>query len=152
MKLRMSQLRKMVRDALNEEAALPGKWFPYDGESVDPDEIELMGTGGLGRRSKKVQSEQVLREADLAGEKLKLSSMEEFKKKFPDFHRIISVKYRSVVKDSIFVVNGGGFFSKGTPMFLPPDQDMLVYWEDGREKYATGTALIDKVYRLGKNG
>jgi len=53
MKLRMSQLREMVREALSEETAVPGKWFPYDGEPMDPDDVELMGHGGLGKRTRK---------------------------------------------------------------------------------------------------
>ena len=42
-----------MREALSEETAVPGKWFPYDGEPMDPDDVELMGHGGLGKRTRK---------------------------------------------------------------------------------------------------
>lgn len=59
MKIRMSQLRKIIKEELEEleelsqDAAVPGRWFPYDGDPVDPDEIKLMGTGGLGRKTRR---------------------------------------------------------------------------------------------------
>ena len=43
----MSQLRKIVRETLREEAWPPGKWIPSV-DPIDDDEVDAMSTGGLG--------------------------------------------------------------------------------------------------------
>jgi len=48
MKIKLSELRRIIRSVLMEQAVVPGKWDPVTGEPVKPDDIELMGTGGLG--------------------------------------------------------------------------------------------------------
>lgn len=57
MKISLTQLRRIIREVVEEEAGVPGKWFPYDGEPVDQDDLELMATGGLGKRRKSSQNE-----------------------------------------------------------------------------------------------
>jgi hypothetical protein len=49
MKIRLSHLRRIIREALEEEAWPPGRWYPGFGEPVSDEEIETMGRAGLGR-------------------------------------------------------------------------------------------------------
>lgn len=49
MKIRLSELRRIIRETLDEQGWVPGRWYPGDGEPVDPDAVDQMGTGGLGR-------------------------------------------------------------------------------------------------------
>ncbi len=53
MKIQLSQLRRIIREVLEEEAGVPGKFFPVSGEPVTGDEIGSMGKGGLGQKPKK---------------------------------------------------------------------------------------------------
>ena len=48
MKIRLSHLRRIIREVLEEQSWVPGRWYPGDGEPVDKDDIELMGQAGLG--------------------------------------------------------------------------------------------------------
>lgn len=56
MKIRVDELRDLIRTVLNEEAWVPGRWFPESGEPVDPDDVELMSSGGLGDEDDEVTS------------------------------------------------------------------------------------------------
>lgn len=51
MKIRISELRRLIRETLTQQSVVPGRWDPDNGESVDPDDIALMSTGGLGKDS-----------------------------------------------------------------------------------------------------
>jgi len=156
MKISVRQLRMLIREVVAQEAGVPGKWFPYDGETVDPDEIELMGSGGLGRKKKvnrRSVDESALREgADLSGKKLKASSAEEFSKKYEDFFAMLSSKHGRDINDAYFVVSKTGFMSRDIPMVALQNTSMpVMYWDwdarDGRGelKYATSGTLRDKV-------
>ena len=48
MKIRLSQLRKIIREVLREQTAVPGHWDPRTGEPVSGEEIDTMGIGGMG--------------------------------------------------------------------------------------------------------
>ena len=48
MKIRVHQLRKIIREALEEDGWLPGRWYPGTGEPVSDEELDAMGRGGLG--------------------------------------------------------------------------------------------------------
>lgn len=43
MKIRMSELRRIIREALNEQGWLPGRWYPASGEPLDRDEVSMLG-------------------------------------------------------------------------------------------------------------
>ena len=53
MRITIRQLRRIIRETLDEEGWPPGRWYPGDGEPVDPEEVELMTTAGLGRKKRK---------------------------------------------------------------------------------------------------
>lgn len=59
MKIRISQLRRIIREALHEQGWVPGRWYPSSGEPVGDEEIGLMGTDGLGH----VEEEDLMDEA-----------------------------------------------------------------------------------------
>jgi hypothetical protein len=59
MKIKLSELRKIIREVVDQEATVPGKWHPSKGEPVDPDDIDLMGTGGLGRPAPETDEDSV---------------------------------------------------------------------------------------------
>jgi len=48
MKIRLSQLRRIIREALEEQAWVPGRWYPGEGEPSTDNEVDRMGSGGLG--------------------------------------------------------------------------------------------------------
>jgi len=48
MKIRLSHLRRIIRETLEEQGWVPGHWYPATGEAVDDDEVGAMGRGGLG--------------------------------------------------------------------------------------------------------
>ena len=48
MKIRLSDLRKIIRESLEEQGWVPGRWYPGSGEPVADDEVESMVHGGLG--------------------------------------------------------------------------------------------------------
>lgn len=48
MKIRTPQIREIIREELEEQGWVPGRWYPSKGEPIDPDEVDLMGTDGLG--------------------------------------------------------------------------------------------------------
>ena len=51
MKIRLSQLRQIIRETIREQAVVPGHWDPRTGEPVSDEEIDTMGRGGLGLAS-----------------------------------------------------------------------------------------------------
>lgn len=48
MKIRLSDLRRIIRESLEEQGWAPGRWHPGTGEPLDRDDVGLMGTAGLG--------------------------------------------------------------------------------------------------------
>lgn len=45
---RITQLRRLIRETIEEQGWVPGRWNPTSGEPVDPESIDLMDTSGLG--------------------------------------------------------------------------------------------------------
>lgn len=62
MRITLFELRRIIREVLTEESWKPGRFLPNN-EPLDPDEIELMATGGLGRAPREDAD---LEEVDLA--------------------------------------------------------------------------------------
>lgn len=48
MNIRISELRKIIRDVLKEQGWVPGRWNPTSGEEMSDDDISCMGSDGLG--------------------------------------------------------------------------------------------------------
>ena len=51
MKIRLSELRRIIRETLSQQGWPPGRWYPGTGEPLDRGDVGLMGTAGLGRDS-----------------------------------------------------------------------------------------------------
>lgn len=47
MKITVRQLRRLIRETLEEQGWLPGRWYPGSGEPVDDDDLDLLGHGGF---------------------------------------------------------------------------------------------------------
>ena len=47
MRIKLYELRKIIRSVLREQGWVPGRWYPGSGEPVEDSEIESMGRGGL---------------------------------------------------------------------------------------------------------
>jgi len=45
MKLSVKQLRKIIFEAMNEDAWMPNKWMPTSGEPVSKNDAEKLGEG-----------------------------------------------------------------------------------------------------------
>lgn len=48
MKIQLSELRRIIREAIREQGWVPGRWYPGTGEPVSDAEVETMGTAGMG--------------------------------------------------------------------------------------------------------
>lgn len=46
--IKLSKLRSIIRETLKEQGWVPGRWYPGTGQPINRDEIDLMGSGGLG--------------------------------------------------------------------------------------------------------
>ena len=47
MKLTVAQLRRIIREALEEQGWVPGRWMPGTGEPVDGEDLERLGNHGF---------------------------------------------------------------------------------------------------------
>jgi hypothetical protein len=57
MKIKLIELRRIIRRVLKEQGVVPGKWNPTSGESIDDDDVERMGSGGLGEEEDSDENE-----------------------------------------------------------------------------------------------
>ncbi len=48
MKIRLSELRRIIREAILEQGWPPGRWYPGTGEPVSDEEIGSMDSAGMG--------------------------------------------------------------------------------------------------------
>ena len=48
MRIKLIELRRIIRSVLIEQGVVPGKWNPSSGEPVGDDDVERMSSGGLG--------------------------------------------------------------------------------------------------------
>lgn len=60
MKIRLSELRRIIRETILEQGWPPGRWYPASGEPVSDDEVHSMEHGGMG-----VDEEEVDEDKDL---------------------------------------------------------------------------------------
>ena len=47
MKITVFELRKIIRESLEEQGWVPGRWMPTTGEPVDREDLERLGQGGF---------------------------------------------------------------------------------------------------------
>ena len=47
MKITIRQLRRIIREALEEQGWVPGRWYPGSGEPVGDEDVERMGNSGF---------------------------------------------------------------------------------------------------------
>lgn len=143
MKIRLSHLRKLIRETIEEQGWVPGRWYPGDGEPVDPDDVKLMGTGGLGDE---LEEEEGINEANLTVKRLKKSDYASVQKMFPKFIRRLVDKFGDeYVTSSSFAVSPQGLMGVGkVPLMAPQNvNDPIVYWEDESLKYNSSISLAD---------
>lgn len=48
MKIRLSELRRIIRETILEQGWVPGRWYPGSAEPVDDEEVHSMEHGGMG--------------------------------------------------------------------------------------------------------
>ncbi|NBW06430.1 MAG: hypothetical protein EBR82_00200 [Caulobacteraceae bacterium] len=139
-----SKLRRIFSEALDEEAWLPGRWYP-DGDPVDPDEIELMGTDGLG---KPVEEDDDLNEGvRLTVDNLRRTTFDVVQRKFPEFAAQLTGKYgpRSLATAS-FALASQGFLGGNVPLVAFAERDLpIAYWDGDMIRYNTSTSLASAV-------
>lgn len=51
MKIKLSELRKLIRESIVEQGWPPGRWLPDSGESLGDEDVERMSIGGLGEEN-----------------------------------------------------------------------------------------------------
>jgi len=47
MKITLTQLRRLIREVLEEEADVPGRWRAASGEPIGDEDLERLGHGGF---------------------------------------------------------------------------------------------------------
>ena len=144
MKIRLSELRKIIRETVREQGWKPGRWNPASGEPVDPDDVALMGTGGLGHD----ENEEQIKEAMLSAKNLKKASYEDIQKKFPEFVKMASRKTDSDISKASFAISSQGLLGIGgkIPLMATSNyEDPVLYWEDNMVKYNGSYTLADAV-------
>lgn len=57
MKIRLSHLRRIIRETLEEQGWVPGRWYPGTGEPVTDEEIHSMDHAGLGDPEEDLEEE-----------------------------------------------------------------------------------------------
>ena len=143
----MSDLRRIIRESIEEQGWTPGRWYPASGEPVDPDDVALMGTGGLGHEEH--EEEDDLNEAALTVKGLKKVSLDDVRSKFPKFVDILTRKFgEKDVSKASFALSPQGFLGLGgkVPLMATQDyNDPVVYWEDDLLKYNGSSSLADAV-------
>lgn len=142
MKIRLSHLRRLIRETLEEQGWVPGRWYPGDGEPVDPDDVELMNTGGLGHEGSPQDEEEGLNEASLTTKGLRKATYDEIHKRYPEFIEALVDRGGADVTRASFAISPQGPFGMGKiPLMAPArDSDPVVYWDDGL-KYNSSTSL-----------
>jgi hypothetical protein len=48
MKIKLSQLRRIIRETIEEQSVVPGKLSATSEDPITDDDVALMGSGGLG--------------------------------------------------------------------------------------------------------
>jgi len=61
MKLTIAQLRRIIRESLEEQGWVPGRWYPGSGDAIDDEDLDRMGHGGF--RGDVTREEEELEEA-----------------------------------------------------------------------------------------
>jgi hypothetical protein len=146
MKIRMSSLRRIIRETLEEQGWVPGRWYPGDGEPVSDEEVELMGTGGLGHKDE----EDDLTEAALAVKGLRKSSLDEFESKHPKFAQYLKSVYKDKLGGASFALSPQGMMGIGGKVPVVAFQsysDPVVYWEGG-PKFNSSVSLANAIRDL----
>jgi|688.fasta_scaffold01425_32 hypothetical protein len=46
MKLRLSELRRVIREIIEEETWMPGRWMGFVNDPLDVEELEMLGSQG----------------------------------------------------------------------------------------------------------
>lgn len=139
MKITVGQLRAIIRECLEEGADAPGRWRASSGEPVDPDEVDLMTTAGLGRRRDEAELEEDLQEALFGpGEKAKFvgSSPEEMSRKYPEFFAYAKAKLGRGFANASFAIDKSGLLSRGVPYVAPEDTNLpVIFWNAAEKKF-----------------
>lgn len=47
MKVTIKQLRRLIREAIEEQGWVPGRWMPTTGEPVDDEDLDRLGHRGM---------------------------------------------------------------------------------------------------------
>ena len=57
MRIKLIELRRIIRSVLIEQGVVPGAWNPSSGEPLGDDDVERMGSGGLGEEEDSEENE-----------------------------------------------------------------------------------------------
>jgi hypothetical protein len=139
-----SKLRRIFSESLDEEAWLPGRWYP-DGDPVDRDEIEQMGTGGLG---KPVDEDEDLNEGvRLTIDNLRRTTQDVIQRRFPEFFEQLSGKYGpQILATASFALASQGFLGGNVPLVAFAERDLpIAYWDGDMVRYNTSVSLASAI-------
>lgn len=143
MKIRLSQLRRIIRETIEEQGWVPGRWNPTQGEPVDREELDLLGTLGLEDEDSEINEEASLTTKGLVG-----VDWETIAKRFPEFARQVKNAYKGDLKRASFAVSKQGFLGMGksVPLVAFDSPSMpVVYWDDDVLKTNSSVSLGDAV-------
>ena len=143
MKIRLSELRRIIRDTIEEQAWVPGRWYPGTGEPVSDDEVEAMGQSGLGQEDEEGDD---LNEASISPQDLKKASYADINDKFPDFIEYLNTTNKEFMSTATFAVSPQGFMGLGRKVpVVALRKGPAISWEDGKPNFRTSPTFIDAI-------
>ena len=148
MKVRLSHLRGIIRETLEEQGWVPGRWNPTSGEPVDPEDVDKMSTGGMDGPGDETEFDLELHEASLTAAKLRRATFQEVAKKFPRFVEALTNRAGVDPASVAFAFSSQGMMGLGGTVPLAATDrpsDPVYYWESNMLKYNSSMSLADAV-------
>lgn len=141
MNIRLSELRRIIRDTLNEQGVVPGSWGPGSGDPATDEDVESMGKGGLGHPPDEL--DEIQNAGPPTVNNLKRSDIESISKKWPRFISSLRRSHANQMKDASFAISGG----KIPIIALKRGDAPVAYWQadPGVLKYSTSDSLAAAV-------
>lgn len=135
MRIRLSHLRRIIRESLEEQGWAPGRWFPSEGEPLDAEELEDLG---------EAESEELVEGVSLTTSNLESVDWATIEKRFPEFARQVKNAYKADLKGASFALSKQGFFAKRVPLVAFDSRNMpVLYWDGGEVKSNNSASLGD---------
>jgi hypothetical protein len=143
-KLRERRIRAIIRKMIKEEAWVPGRWMPRQGEPVDRDDLDDLGENDSELNEK----------VDFTKQEFKKAKLDSFQDTDPGFHDYLLNNYsKEELASAAYAYKVGSGLLGGLKRKVPivafeKSSEPLVYWDDNRPKMVNMGALGQKIRSL----